>query len=350
MSYHDHKKNSGRNRKLIPFILVSIVAHSLLFLIKINIAGDQEKEHLVNIQYYDLKEHSEKKDALKPEIPKTKKEKQPEGQIVDIAKPEIQKKPEKSKFLSEYDSSVKKDTRSDFDKNIRTRGKKLQKKLEMEITGKETNEKDVVVAGDKNKPVSDKLEKIKKGELKGFDGTDGQHTKGEEQPESGLLTGTEDKNEDGTEYIGGRSIPRRFLPYTSGKDSSLMSPSNDFLKDVDQSDETALNTHKYLYASYFNKIKQAVSRHWTPAYVLMINDPKGHMYGRKNRYTKIIALINANGSLASIKLETSSGMDFLDREAINAFKMAAPFHNPPESLLSEDGTLEIRFGFMVSME
>ena len=72
------------------------------------------------------------------------------------------------------------------------------------------------------------------------------------------------------------------------------------------------------------------------------------MYGRKDRFTKLQVFISAKGKLVKAKVITSCGVDFLDREAINAFKMAAPFAPPPEVLLNEDKQLEIRFGFMVT--
>ncbi len=347
MKFRNRKKYSGS--PIIIFLVISVLLHFLLIFVKIDVKGEYDSDKLVSIMFYDGDDiKAEKVEKIEP--PEIKKEEVPGGQVVDIAKPKYEKKPDESRFVSEYDSSVEKETRSDFDRSITKRGEKLQKQIELEITGKEIDKEDRIIAGEKDKPVSEHLEKIKKGEFKGFDGTDGKFVKGEEKPEAGLLTGKDDEDEEGARYLGGRSIPRRFLPYLTGRDADLMSPSNDYLKDIDKSDETALNTKKYLYAAYFNKIKQAVSRHWTPAYVMMINDPQGHLYGRKNRYTKIIAMINANGTLASIELETSSGIDFLDREAINAFRMASPFQNPPEALLNEEGVMEIRFGFMVTME
>ncbi len=349
MAYRNKKRDFNNKRTLVPFILISLALHTLLFFLQIDITVKDYHEDLINIQYYDL-DQAESGKIEKPEVLEPEKEKLPEGQVVDIAKPKVEKKPEKSKFLSKYDSSVDKETKSDFDKNIEKKGEKLQRKLSVEVTGIDTNVDDIIVSGDIDKPAADTLEKIKKGHLKGFDGEDGKHIKGEERAESGILTGKDEKHEEGARYLGGRTVPRRFLPYMHGRDFDLMSPSNDYLKDVEKSDKTALNTHKYLYSAYFNTIKQAVSRHWTPAQVLMINDPRGHIYGRKNRYTKIIAVIKSNGVLASIRVETSSGMDFLDREAVNAFKMASPFRNPPEPLLNDEGFIEIHFGFMVSME
>ncbi|HSW61588.1 MAG TPA: TonB family protein, partial [bacterium] len=173
---------------------------------------------------------------------------------------------------------------------------------------------------------------------------------GGEKEKSGVVNAEDTVDQEGSQLIGGHRIPNRFLPYLNGNDPLLTTPSNDFLKDIEKEDETALNTKKFIYSAYFNKIKQAISKHWTPAYVLMINDPGGHVYGRKDRFTKLVVHISSNGTLARVRVDVSSGIDFLDREAINAFKMASPFSPPPEVLLNNENMLEIRFGFMVSIE
>lgn len=347
------KRDLGRNTSLIsdliPFLLVSIFLHGLVFLIKIDFA-DTSEEHLVNIKYYNGAEFPENQKTVKQPVPEEIKEQLMNGQVVDIAKPEIEKKPDKSKFLSEYDSSVEKESKSDFDPVISIRDKKLRKKLSIEASKEKNSENETLITGSENEKLSQDLEKIKKGELKGFEGSEGNYTKGSEKEISGEVFAKDKMNQDGTQYVGGHRIPSRFLPYLNGNDSALTSPSNDFLKDIETSNETLLNTNKFVYAAYFNKLKQAISKHWTPSFVLIINDPGAQIYGKKDRYTKLIVKIYKNGTLKSASVETSSGVDFLDREAINAFKMAAPFSNPPEVLLNKDGVLEIHFGFMVTMQ
>lgn len=349
MDQRDHVRNTSYRHRLIYFILLSIAVHGLIFLIKIDIPAFSQ-ESLVPIKYFSGSDLKTPKPDVPRAVPEKVKEQLLNGTVVDISKPENEKKPEKTKFLSEYDSSVKKESKSDFDPSIAIRDRKLRKKLSLKTVENDEISKETVVSGIDNIDTIRNLEKHKKGEMKGFEGTDGSYSKGMDKEIPGEISSKDKEDRKGAEYIGGHRIPARFLPYLNGNDEVLTSPSNDFLKDIETSNETLLNTNKFVYAAYFNKLKQAISKHWTPAFVLMINDPGGHLYGKKDRYTKLIVKINKNGTLKTARVETSSGIDFLDREAINAFKMASPFQNPPEVLLNKEGVLEIHFGFMVTMQ
>ena len=345
-----------KSGKLIIFILLSVLLHGLFFLIKIDLSDNKnDSENLVSIRYID--DSTGVKPPATPVLPpkpeKKREDSKPKGQVVDIAKPKIEKKPEKSRFLSEYDSSVKQETVSaQHDDNINVRGERLKRQLarKAENVNVESDENMVMPmqSADMQKPEPAKAEKIKKGELKGFEGDDGSYAAGKEKEIAGKIDARDDKDEEGRVNVGGRWIPKKLLPYLNGSDAVLMSPSNDFLEDVKKGNETYLNTKKFLYAAYFNNMKNAVSRNWSPGTAIIVNDPMGRMYGRKDRFTKLKVFISSKGKLVKAKVITSSGVDFLDREAINAFKMAAPFAPPPEVLLNEDKQLEIQFGFMVT--
>ncbi|HEY0709641.1 MAG TPA: energy transducer TonB, partial [Polyangia bacterium] len=56
--------------------------------------------------------------------------------------------------------------------------------------------------------------------------------------------------------------------------------------------------------------------------------------------------LKPDGSLANVALETPSGVEFLDDEAIEAFKEAQPFPNPPAQLVdASSGMIDFKFGF-----
>lgn len=349
------KNGTRKGGRLILFILLSILFHGLIFLIKIDLSTDKSgEESLVSIKYLDDSAAKLPSTPVLPPKPEKKKEdSKPKGQVVDIAKPKIEKKPDKSRFLSEYDSSVEKETvATQHDENINVRGERLKRQLakKAENVNVESDENMMMPmqSADAQKPEQAKAEKIKKGELKGFEGTDGDYAAGKEKEIAGKLDAKDEKDEEGRVNVGGRWIPKKLLPYLNGADAVLMSPSNDFLEDVKKGNETYLNTRKFAYAAYFNKMKQAISRNWSPGTAIIVNDPTGKMYGRKDRFTKLKVFISDKGKLVKAKVITSCGVDFLDREAINAFKMAAPFAPPPEVLLNEDKQLEIQFGFMVT--
>ena len=55
----------------------------------------------------------------------------------------------------------------------------------------------------------------------------------------------------------------------------------------------------------------------------------------------------SKGALKGIEVIKSCGVEFLDEEAMAAFKRAAPFMNPPPGLLGSDGNVRLQFGFHI---
>ncbi|MGI6395270.1 MAG: energy transducer TonB family protein [bacterium] len=348
MAFKNYERDNSGKVKPLLFIIFSLLFHGLLLLVKIETASG-DTDDAVAIKYFDLGDaHSST--SVEKVVPDKLKEELLKGQIVDIAKPEIEKKPLKSKFLAEYDNSVLKETRSDFDSEISIRDKKLRKKIAESSKDKIFDNEDRVLGDVKSVANESREEKKKKGKRAGFEGTEGKYISGEEEEEIGIIDSKDSIDEDGSRVVGGYRIPQKLLPYLNGSDGTLSTPSNDHLTDIDKGDETALNTRKYIYSAYFNKIKREVSKHWQPAHVLIIHDPRSHIYGRKDRYTKLAVKISSNGTLLRASVDISAGVDFLDREAINAFKAATPFPPPPQAILNENNTLDIYFGFMVTME
>jgi TonB family protein len=123
----------------------------------------------------------------------------------------------------------------------------------------------------------------------------------------------------------------------------------DSLKDVDEGDETALNSKKWKFASFFNRVKRQVADHWHPDEAYRRRDPTGSVYGYKDRLTVLRIQLRPDGTLANVALESPSGVEFLDDEAIEAFKQAQPFPNPPRQLIDDGGLITFRFGFLFEL-
>jgi TonB family protein len=124
-------------------------------------------------------------------------------------------------------------------------------------------------------------------------------------------------------------------------------PAPEHLPDIREGEETALNSRKWLFASFFNRVKRFVSQHWDPATRYRKRDPYGNIYGIKDRLTVLSITLKQDGSLLSASVAKSSGLRFLDQEAIRAFQAAQPFHNPPKELADADGKIRFRFSFFV---
>jgi TonB family protein len=125
--------------------------------------------------------------------------------------------------------------------------------------------------------------------------------------------------------------------------------SMDYLKDVDDGESTALNSKKWAHAAFFNRVKKQVADQWHPDVVYVQHDPQGNVYGVKDRVTVLRIHLSPDGRMASWTMLQSSGVDFLDDEAIHAFQKAQPFPNPPRALVESDGQIHFNFAFIFEL-
>lgn len=118
----------------------------------------------------------------------------------------------------------------------------------------------------------------------------------------------------------------------------------DHVDDANDSDETALTAKRWVYASFFNRMKRQVAQNWDPQTTWRRIDPNGSVYGFKTRVTEVRVSLSATGAMANIVVTTPCGVGELDDEAVRAFKAAAPFPNPPDGLV-KDGLITFAFSF-----
>ena len=122
---------------------------------------------------------------------------------------------------------------------------------------------------------------------------------------------------------------------------------NDYLPDVEDEGETnLLNTRKFRYWDFFQRVKDRVSSEWEPGSVWRSRDPQGNRFGVRDRLTILRVTLDPEGALKQLAVRQQSGLEFLDDEARRAFAAAGPFPNPPDGLRNERGEIQFEFGFM----
>ncbi len=182
----------------------------------------------------------------------------------------------------------------------------------------------------------------------------------------GVLASPEEPGEDLTEdeegtvlltespltYQKGKAKPAVSLMPTFGSMSGAIQGTGiDSLEDVKEGPKTLLDTDEWKFAGFFNRVKQAVAKHWHPAKQYMIHDPTGQVYGYKDRETLLRVVLDCKGQLKTTYVQEPSGADFLDDEAVSAIKNASPFPNPPLELCDlEDRIIVFKFGFLVRVD
>jgi TonB family protein len=117
-------------------------------------------------------------------------------------------------------------------------------------------------------------------------------------------------------------------------------PAPDRLDGVEEGDATALNTRAFRYAGYYRRVYRAIYSNWDANGAYNARDPDGRMYPRRDRTTAVEIVLDASGNLESARIVASSGLDFLDQEALRSVQEASPFPNPPSGLV-RDGKVRL---------
>ncbi len=289
-------------------------------------------------------------------------ERNAEGQVVDFAPPIDQEEPEDADYLAEFNSNPEKET-----KKSGTPGASV---IPLERQPNPDKDPDVAPA-----PAPPDLGQAGE-EQPGRGGALAMRSEGTpgepaiERPETGRSFGFERMTESGIGAIRGVSRSEPLAPEGSwasdsagvGKTGLGTMPhnlrlsqeaydrsaggTNDHLPDVEYGDFTSLRARKWKYASFFNRVKRQVAQNWNPEAAYRMRDPNGNVYGTKDRLTVLQVSLTPEGALAKVLVSEPSGVDFLDDEAIKAFRAAEPFPNPPRGLIdAESRLITFRFGF-----
>ncbi len=128
------------------------------------------------------------------------------------------------------------------------------------------------------------------------------------------------------------------------------SQTDDHLKNVAVGIETVLNSREFLYYAYYSRIKEKIRQHWGTkirAKIQKLIQGGRSIASNNDRITKVIIVLNKRGTLVGVKVLGKSGIRDLDDAAVEAFREAAPFPNPPRGMVERDGTVKIHWDFIL---
>jgi TonB family protein len=304
---------------------------------------------------------------------KKKDEKRPDGQVVDVAKGNDQKAPD-AKYLAEHDNKVQKETRAreqtPFYRNAMPEqtapqareGVGHEQAQQPKLAGNNgVGTEDQPMSPGDRKPAFEIPDAHRKQEiaLKTDPDTVGPGMQVKNRNESDEIKGNSKRlniqqgsglgDTAGSSGRAGLPDVATLMPSQAVMDKIIGAAPNDHLQDAEEGDGTFLNTREWKFASFFNRVKQNVGMHWDPNAELRHRDPTGGIYSGKDRYTLVNVTLDQKGMVQDIRVEKSSGLDFLDLEAIASFERAQPFPNPPAGLLDSDATVRFSFGFFLEM-
>lgn len=299
------------------------------------------------------------------------------GQIVEVLAPQVEARPDNARFLSEYDTRVEKETvaRGSTEEMVNTPGPKelpvdsdpdelpddprpAGEESESEVASAESKLRELAEAdGAQERSAESPLlamraqefrEENKIGEESGVDAAeaDGLAT----SRGNSSIDQSAQRAREGQDEVSGQAGSSSSIPNLRPSDEIVSrlagGGSVDKIDGAETGDFTALNSKKWKFASFFNRMKRQVAQNWHPDTVYLRRDPTGKVYGTKNRVTVLEVSLRPNGSLAKVVVSQQSGVGFLDDEAISAFHKAQPFPNPPRGLVESSSELiTFSFGF-----
>ncbi|MCB9669355.1 MAG: TonB family protein [Alphaproteobacteria bacterium] len=255
-----------------------------------------------------------------PEKEEEEEEEEPEldGQIVEVAPPLEEEKPKESDYLAEHDQVVEEETKVE---KVTVNPELLAKthSEEQQVQTEDLIDLNVMEESTGARVGNDRFDPDRDGALASL-------------PSPWAVT-----NKDGLQKP----------TIASHANAALAGSVQNDLIDERSSDELNLNTKKYLYAGYINRIRRVVNFYWNQE---LDNLPSSVRFS-KNRYTTVVnVVLDADGALEIIEVTTPSGSEPLDEAVVSAFKLGSPFPHPPEGLVEKDGRVYLPdFGFDVNL-
>lgn len=124
------------------------------------------------------------------------------------------------------------------------------------------------------------------------------------------------------------------------------SASSDGLQDVEEGTESLLNSNRFRFASFYNRVRSQSEQHWHPNEVMHRIDPDGSRFSGRTRRTLLRVRLTPEGKVYKIDIVKGSGVRELDKEAVSAVQLGAPFVNPPPQMVDpKTDLIEIMYMF-----
>lgn len=145
--------------------------------------------------------------------------------------------------------------------------------------------------------------------------------------------------------------PEKIAPAAEpARSGAEVSQNNEYLENIAIGAETLLKTREFVYYSYYNRIKLKLRQHWEPRIkqkIVKILRQGRTIASVNNNITRLVITLDKGGELVRIQVRNASGYNDLDDAAIEAFRAAAPFPNPPNGIVDGSGQVEINWDFVL---
>jgi TonB family protein len=133
---------------------------------------------------------------------------------------------------------------------------------------------------------------------------------------------------------------------TRVSDSSI----SEYIPEVKTGGFSALNSDQFIHYTFYARINEQIRNRWTANIAQFLNSSAQSEVNRlaqKPQISQIEIVLNPSGHFLKAIIHQKSENPQLDQSAINAFRLASPFLNPPSEMIESDGNIHLHYGFHV---
>lgn len=131
------------------------------------------------------------------------------------------------------------------------------------------------------------------------------------------------------------------------------SMTRDHIPNVKQGGFTALNTDQFTFYTFFSRINEQIYPRWVRNLRQVAHQTPVHYIRQAQKsewVTELVLVFDREGHFVNYEITRSSGLDRLDLAAVEAFRDAAPFLNPPEDMIERDGKFRLVYSFYLILQ
>lgn len=117
---------------------------------------------------------------------------------------------------------------------------------------------------------------------------------------------------------------------------------------VEEGAFTALNTDQLEFYAFYQRANEQIRNRWVAlirSYLDQLAARDMEILSRRNRTSQVEIVLTPAGEFARSVIHNSSGDKGLDHAAIESFRLAAPFPNPPSEMVKSDGFIHLFYAF-----
>lgn len=133
----------------------------------------------------------------------------------------------------------------------------------------------------------------------------------------------------------------RTITEKAGPPIMSQSSMSNYLPEITIGNETLLNTKEFAFHAFYIRMKREIEGFWRPDRAVT---PNQAIHG--TFVTTVNVVLDEQGYLQQAKVIKSSGIEGLDREALQSIEKASPFPNPPKELLNDDQLIRVNWNFI----